>query len=184
MKTSTVITCLFGISLSLSSRTIAATTPQPRASPAPDATKRFKVLILGGGVTGVIAARTLHQNGIEDYAIVEARSELGGRMQTKEFAGRIIEQGPNWIQGTQEGNGPANPIFTLANKHNISTQFNDWFGSVCKSSLYQKSLNSSDCFRSSSYFWYIWICGFFGCIQWFFWWLRYYDCPWGWVYDT
>ncbi|KAF9040119.1 hypothetical protein BJ165DRAFT_359195 [Panaeolus papilionaceus] len=130
MKTSTVITCLFGISLSLSSRTIAATTPQPIASPAPDATKRFKVLILGGGVTGVIAARTLHQNGIEDYAIVEARSELGGRMQTKEFAGRIIEQGPNWIQGTQEGNGPANPIFTLANKHNISTQFNDWFGSV------------------------------------------------------
>lgn len=81
-------------------------------------------------MTGVIAARTLHQNGIEDYAIVEARSELGGRMQTKEFAGRIIEQGPNWIQGTQEGNGPANPIFTLANKHNISTQFNDWFGSV------------------------------------------------------
>ena len=43
------------------------------------------VLILGGGVAGVIAARTLHQKGIEDFKIVEARPELGGRLQSFSF---------------------------------------------------------------------------------------------------
>ena len=90
-----------------------------------------KVLILGGGVTGVIAARTLHEAGIDDFLLIEARDELGGRMQTAPFAGEIIEQGPNWIQGTQTDDGPANPIFVLAQKHKLKTQFNDWFGSVC-----------------------------------------------------
>ncbi len=31
------------------------------------------VLILGGGVAGVIAARTLHERGITNFKIVEAR---------------------------------------------------------------------------------------------------------------
>ena len=84
-------------------------------------------------MTGVIAARTLHERGIDDFLIVEARQELGGRMMTTTFANRTVEQGPNWIQGTQEGQGPANPLFVLANKHKIKTQFNDWFGSVCTS---------------------------------------------------
>lgn len=92
--------------------------------------KHHKVLILGGGVAGVIAARTLHQNGIDDFLIVEARDQLGGRMMSQTFAGKIIELGPNWIQGTQTGNGPANPIFELAKKYGLSTQSNDWFGSV------------------------------------------------------
>jgi len=92
--------------------------------------KQHKVLILGGGVAGVIAARTLHQNGIDDFLVVEARHELGGRMMSHTFANKTIEQGANWIQGTQTGNGPANPIFELAKKHNITTQFNDLFGSI------------------------------------------------------
>ncbi|KAH9477058.1 Polyamine oxidase 6 [Psilocybe cubensis] len=115
--------------LSCSRFAYAATTAPPSPKP-PATTKHHQVLILGGGVTGVIAARTLHERGIDDFVIVEARNELGGRMQTATFANRTIEQGPNWIQGTQEGNGPANPIFTLAKKHGVKTQFNDWFGSV------------------------------------------------------
>lgn len=39
-----------------------------------------QVLILGGGVAGVIAARTLQERGISDFIIVEARHELGGRL--------------------------------------------------------------------------------------------------------
>ena len=92
--------------------------------------KHHKVLILGGGVTGVIAARTLHQNGIDDFLIVDALDELGGRLMSHRFAGKIIELGANWVQGTQTGDGPANPIFELVKKHNITTQFNDWFGSI------------------------------------------------------
>jgi polyamine oxidase len=89
-----------------------------------------KVLILGGGVTGVIAARTLHQNGIDDFLIVDALDGLGGRMMSHMFAGQTIEVGANWVQGTQTDGGLANPIFELAKKHNITTQFNDWFGSI------------------------------------------------------
>ena len=92
--------------------------------------KHHKVLILGGGVTGVIAARTLHQNGIDDFLIVDALDELGGRMKSHMFAGKTIELGANWIQGTQTEGRHANPIFELAKKHNITTQFNDWFGSI------------------------------------------------------
>lgn len=89
------------------------------------------VLILGGGVTGVIAARTLHENGVDDFIIVEARDELGGRMQNKTIGGNYtVEQGPNWVQGTQTGDGPANPILLLAQKHDVKTQFNDLFGSI------------------------------------------------------
>ena len=88
--------------------------------------RHHKVLILGGGVAGVIAARTLHQNGIVDFLIVEARHELGGRMMSHSFGGKTIELGANWIHGTQTGNGPANPIYELAKKHNIKSQSNDF----------------------------------------------------------
>ncbi|KAG1727755.1 uncharacterized protein EDB91DRAFT_1228660 [Suillus paluster] len=96
--------------------------------------KNAKVLILGGGVTGVIAARTLHEKGIDDFLIVEARDQLGGRMQnyTIGVPGKqyTVEVGPNWIQGTQTGNGTANPILTLARKHDVKNQYNDLDGSI------------------------------------------------------
>ncbi|KAG1760259.1 hypothetical protein EDD22DRAFT_955147 [Suillus occidentalis] len=96
--------------------------------------KDAKVLILGGGVAGVIAARTLHRKGVDDFLIVEARNELGGRMQnyTIGVSGKqyTIELGPNWIQGTQTGNGTANPILTLARKYHLKNQYNDLDGSI------------------------------------------------------
>lgn len=47
--------------------------------------KDASVLILGGGVAGVIAARELHAKGITNFKIVEARDELGGRMMSHTF---------------------------------------------------------------------------------------------------
>jgi monoamine oxidase len=41
---------------------------------------KTKVAILGGGMSGTMAARTLSQANISDFLIVEARHELGGRM--------------------------------------------------------------------------------------------------------
>jgi polyamine oxidase len=68
-----------------------------------------RVLILGGGIAGVIAARTLHDQGIDNFTIIEAGSELGGRMKTHTFGttGRewTVEVGANWIQGAKVGNG-------------------------------------------------------------------------------
>ena len=84
-----------------------------------------QALILGGGVAGILAARKLTEQGITDFVIVEARDELGGRMRSTSFGapGRqvTVELGASWIQGTQEVNGPANPILQLALKHNLRT---------------------------------------------------------------
>ncbi|KAJ7614908.1 amine oxidase [Roridomyces roridus] len=92
------------------------------------------VLILGGGVAGIIAARTLAEQKVTNFLIVEARDELGGRMHSMEFGapGRtsVIELGANWIQGTQEGTGPANPIYTLAQKYGLKAVESDFYESV------------------------------------------------------
>ena len=100
------------------------------SSSATNTSDHYSVLILGGGVAGVIAARSLVQEGINDFLIVEARSELGGRLQSIPFGepGRqkTIELGPNWVQGTQTGNGPANPIWQLTKKFDVVTVNNDW----------------------------------------------------------
>ena len=105
-----------------------------------NATKPHKdatVLILGGGVAGVIAARTLHEQGIDDFIIVEAREELGGRLMSHSFGAPgkkyTVELGANWVQGTQTGNGTENPIWALAKKHNVSTHSSDYFASICMS---------------------------------------------------
>jgi len=47
--------------------------------------KDATVLILGGGVSGVIAAKTLTEKGITDFKIIEARDEIGGRLHSEVF---------------------------------------------------------------------------------------------------
>jgi len=53
----------------------------PKRQDAKDAT----VLILGGGVSGIIAAKTLTEQGITNFKIIEAREELGGRLHSEVF---------------------------------------------------------------------------------------------------
>jgi len=87
------------------------------------------VLIFGGGVAGVLAARKLTARG-SDFVIVEARDELGSCMHSTSFGapGRqvTVELDANWIQGTQEGNLPEKPIFALARKQNVSVAETDY----------------------------------------------------------
>ncbi|PSR86942.1 hypothetical protein PHLCEN_2v5290 [Hermanssonia centrifuga] len=108
----------------------------PFAAPRPSQPRDAKVLVLGGGVAGVIAARTLHEQGISEFIIVEARHELGGRLMSHTFGvpGReyTVELGANWVQGTQSGNGPENPIWTLAKKHGLQTQHSSYFDGLCE----------------------------------------------------
>lgn len=76
--------------------------------------KHSKVLILGAGISGIKAARTLHDNGIEDFTILEGYQHIGGRMRKGEFAGTVIELGANWVQGLNN-----NPIWELAKKYDL-----------------------------------------------------------------
>lgn len=90
----------------------------------------YSVLVLGGGVSGVIAARSLARENITNFLIVEARPELGGRLHSTTFGKlgnqRTVELGANWVQGTQTGDGLSNPIWELTKKHNVKTAVNDW----------------------------------------------------------
>lgn len=74
-----------------------------------EATKRnAKVLVLGGGISGIAAAKTLSDMGIEDFVILEGTDRIGGRMRKRTFQGTTIEMGANWIQGVK-----GNPIERL-----------------------------------------------------------------------
>ena len=76
---------------------------------------KTKVAILGGGMSGTMAARTLARANISDFLIVEARHELGGRIMNTEFAGKTVELGAGWVEGTQNNEtGQINPIWDLA----------------------------------------------------------------------
>lgn len=91
------------------------------------------ILILGGGVAGIMAARTLHDHGIKDFIIIEGRDELGGRLRSTSFAGKLIELGANWVQGTYSSkhpSRPANPIFKLVKKHKVKTHFSNYFTNI------------------------------------------------------
>ena len=74
-----------------------------------------KVVIIGAGVAGISAAKTLHDSGMTDFIIIEGSDRIGGRLKSAAFAGKTIEIGGNWIHGT---NG--NPIWKIAQKHKLA----------------------------------------------------------------
>ena len=75
-------------------------------------------LILGGGMSGISAGKTLHNGGYTNFIILEARDKVGGRLKAVDFAGVKVEVGANWIHGvdpTGTKSERANPVWTLAN---------------------------------------------------------------------
>ena len=65
------------------------------------------VLIVGGGLAGLTAARLLHRAGI-GFQLLEARSRLGGRILSADAAGQAaaggFDLGPSWFwPGMQPG---------------------------------------------------------------------------------
>ncbi|KAL1754515.1 hypothetical protein FB107DRAFT_215570 [Schizophyllum commune] len=112
-----------------------------------------RILILGAGVSGIIAARTIHKHGHHNFLLVEAQPEIGGRLKSGTIGGHTIEHGANWIQGldarglngstgfadqstyyrehcTEGDSETANPILCLALKHGQKTVNNGLYGSM------------------------------------------------------
>jgi monoamine oxidase len=58
------------------------------------------VVIIGGGLAGLTAARHFHQAGI-DFQLLEARDRLGGRILSVDASGQISDDGfdlgPSWF---------------------------------------------------------------------------------------
>ncbi len=68
-----------------------------------------RILVLGAGIAGLAAARTLRQAG-HDVSVLEARDRIGGRIWTSaEWADAPLDLGASWIHGLT-----GNPITALA----------------------------------------------------------------------
>lgn len=94
-------------SLSSSGAATPSATPisDPTDATGADTDKIYDVIVLGGGIAGISAARTLIlSHNISNILLLEARSELGGRAHTEYLTNAdgeqvTVEKGCNWIQG-------------------------------------------------------------------------------------
>lgn len=69
------------------------------------------VVVVGAGVAGLAAARSLAERGFRDVVVVEARDRIGGRVHTVDHEGVRLERGANWIHGDV-----GNPLTVLADR--------------------------------------------------------------------
>lgn len=60
----------------------------------PDSALDADVIVVGGGIAGLTAARELREAG-RDVMVIEARDRVGGRIRSAEFAGAAVDLGGN-----------------------------------------------------------------------------------------
>jgi predicted NAD/FAD-dependent oxidoreductase len=65
--------------------------------PAPSATFKTRVLICGGGVAGLAAARALRLRGMEDFALLELEDVAGGNSRDAELGGLACPLGAHYL---------------------------------------------------------------------------------------
>ncbi|KAK9101291.1 hypothetical protein Scep_024721 [Stephania cephalantha] len=75
-------------------------------------TKKAKIVIIGAGMSGLVAANKLYTSPASrelfEICIVEGGNRIGGRIHTMEFGGNRIEMGATWIHGI--GGSPIHKI--------------------------------------------------------------------------
>ncbi len=77
---------------------------------------RRRVIVVGAGIAGLAAARTLADRG-QDVVVLEARDRIGGRIWTStQWADVPVDLGASWIHGVD-----GNPITELARKAGART---------------------------------------------------------------
>jgi len=72
-----------------------------------------RVIVVGAGLAGLAAARTLTDHGVE-VIVLEARDRIGGRVWTRDG----VDFGAHWIHGTE-----GNPLTNLARRLSLDTLF-------------------------------------------------------------
>ena len=92
-------------------------TAQPQTE---SASREAQVLVLGAGISGLAAARTLTDKGVS-VIVLEARDRIGGRMWTDSSLGLPLDLGASWIHGVS-----GNPITELAKRFGIQTAVTDY----------------------------------------------------------
>ncbi len=59
--------------------------------------RKHEVIIIGGGLAGIMAARTLLHNGIEDVVILDKSRSVGGRLATRRVDGGKVDHGAQFF---------------------------------------------------------------------------------------
>lgn len=78
------------------------------------------VVVVGAGMAGLAAARTLADAGVR-VTVLEARDRIGGRIWTDSSLGMPIDLGAAWIHGTK-----GNPLVALAQSAGAPTAETEW----------------------------------------------------------
>ncbi len=68
-----------------------------QAWPTPSRTRQTDVLIAGGGVAGLAAARGLRLKGVEDFALLELEDSAGGNSRAGQLGGMACPQGAHYL---------------------------------------------------------------------------------------
>ncbi len=83
-----------------------------------------RVVVVGGGIAGLAAARDLNDAGY-DVVVLEAKDHLGGRAWTDRGTGHALDMGANWIHGVK-----GNPITALADQLDLARVPTDYENSA------------------------------------------------------
>ncbi len=68
----------------------------------PKATPNADVIVIGAGVSGLVAAKLLTDCGMR-VVVLEARDRIGGRTHTERADGWVTDMGASWIHGIDDG---------------------------------------------------------------------------------
>lgn len=79
-----------------------------------------KIIIIGAGMAGIAAARSLHDAGY-DVTILEARDRIGGRTHTDYSLSHPVDLGASWIHGYD-----SNPMTPLAHELHLEMGYTDF----------------------------------------------------------
>lgn len=92
------------------------------------------IIVIGAGIAGLAAARSLHSQGVR-VTVLEARDRIGGRLWThKSTFSTPVDLGGSWIHGS----GGGNPLTRIAKEHNIVTEKTDYDNSLVYDELGRK----------------------------------------------
>lgn len=73
------------------------------------------ILIIGAGIAGIACAKKLQENG-KKVIVLEAKSSIGGRINSKKIDSDIFDLGASWIHGIDD-----NPIWAITQENDIET---------------------------------------------------------------